>query len=114
LVVDRNGIQANLRTEELTPLEPLAQKFEAFGCVVREADGHDFGSLDAAFGAVPFSAEAPSVVIARTVRGKGVPSLEDRVDRWFCDFKPAEVDALIRELHGRVPAALESAPMLVR
>jgi len=114
LVVDRNGVQANLRTEELTPLEPLAGKFMAFGCAVRDVDGHDFTALDAVFRDAPFADDAPSVVIARTVRGKGLPSLEDRVDRWFCAFTPAEVEELVRELHGRASADLLSAPVAVR
>ncbi|HEX4601271.1 MAG TPA: 1-deoxy-D-xylulose-5-phosphate synthase N-terminal domain-containing protein [Gemmatimonadales bacterium] len=114
LVVDRNGIQANARTEELIPLEPLAAKFEAFGCRVRTVDGHDFGALERVFTGVPFEAEAPSVVIAHTVRGKGLPSLENRVDRWFCDFTAEEVDALVRELHGEASAILESEPLVVR
>ncbi|HVO35647.1 MAG TPA: 1-deoxy-D-xylulose-5-phosphate synthase N-terminal domain-containing protein [Gemmatimonadales bacterium] len=114
LVVDRNGVQANMRTEELTPLEPLAAKFGAFGCLARTVDGHDFTALDAVFRGAPFAADAPSVVIARTVRGKGVPSLEDRVDRWFCAFTAAEVEELVHELHGRSPAELVTAPLAVR
>jgi len=114
LVVDRNGIQANLRTEHLVPLEPLAAKFEAFGCAVRHADGHDFDDLERAFAGVPFAAGAPGVVIARTVRGRGFPSLEDRVDRWFCNFTAAEVEALVRELHGADGAELTTAPLVVR
>jgi transketolase len=114
LVVDRNGIQANLRTEELTPLEPLALKLEAFGCRVRETNGHDFAALEETLGDAPFAADAPSAVIAHTVRGRGVPSLEDRVDRWFCDFTPDEVEALVRELHGEADAELVTAPLAVR
>ncbi|HEX2682245.1 MAG TPA: 1-deoxy-D-xylulose-5-phosphate synthase N-terminal domain-containing protein [Candidatus Dormibacteraeota bacterium] len=114
LVIDRNGIQANARTEELIPLEPLAQKFAAFGCGVRTVDGHDFDALDRVFSGVPFEPDAPSVIIARTVRGRGVPSLEDRVDRWFCNFTSAEVQALIAELHGQAPATIASEPLLVR
>ena len=45
LVVDRNQFQANIRTEELVPLEPLADKFRAFGCRVRRIDGHDFDAI---------------------------------------------------------------------
>ena len=44
LVVDRNHFQANVATEDLIPLEPLAPKFEAFGCEVRRIDGHDFAA----------------------------------------------------------------------
>src|SRR5262249_39708600 len=45
VVVDRNEFQANIRTEELIPLEPLPAKLEAFGWAVRDCDGHDFSSL---------------------------------------------------------------------
>src|ERR1700744_270023 len=51
LVVDRNQFQANIRTEDLIPLEPLEDKFRAFGCEVRRIDGHDFAQLEEAFGA---------------------------------------------------------------
>jgi transketolase len=99
-IVDRNELQANVRTEELIPLEPLHSKFMAFGWEVRECDGHDFTSLEKAFDNLPASGGAaeggwdkagrPTMVIARTVRGKGLPSLERRADRWFVSFKPED------------------------
>ena len=113
-VVDRNGRQANLRTEELVPLEPLPAKFEAFGWACRSVDGHSFPELDDAFALLPVAAGRPTAVIARTLRGKGVPSLEDRADRWFASFTPAEVEALVAELHGGGPAALASEGRVVR
>jgi transketolase len=113
-VVDRNGFQANVETEALVPLEPLAAKFEAFGWSAAEVDGHDFASLDAAFSTLPLWAGRPSVVVARTVRGKGVPSLEGRADRWFARFEDHEVAALIAELHGQSAAELVSPTLVVR
>jgi transketolase len=114
LVIDRNGFQANMRTEELVPLEPLPAKLEAFGCAVTSADGHDFASLERAFRDLPLRAGRPSAVIARTVRGKGLPSLEERADRWFVNFTAEEVEMLLQELHGKSAARLSSAPMVVR
>jgi transketolase len=105
-VIDRNGMQANARTEDLLPLEPLAAKLRAFGWGVRETDGHDFSALDEAFRALPARDGRPTAVVARTVRGRGVPSLEDRVDRWFVRLTEAEVAALTRELHGQGPGRL--------
>ncbi len=113
-VVDRNHFQANAPTEELIPLEPLESKFEAFGCSVARIDGHDFGQMEAAFSRLPFEAGKPSVIIADTVRGKGVPSIEARADRWFCNFTAEEVEALLRELHGRARADLTSETLTVR
>jgi len=55
-----------------------------------------------------------NVIIADTVRGKGLPSIEARADRWFCSFSAAEVDQLLHELHGRVKATIESETLVVR
>jgi transketolase len=114
LVIDRNEFQANIETERLIPLEPLAEKLAAFGLAVRRTDGHSFEALDRSFAAVPAVAGAPTAVIAHTVRGKGLPSLERRADRWFVRFQPDEVEGLLRELHGEAPAALTSHTLMVR
>src|ERR1700722_12050997 len=63
VVVDRNQFQANVRTEELVPLEPLADKFRAFGCEVQRIDGHDFAGLERAF---------EPVIQAHPVAGEGM------------------------------------------
>ncbi len=113
-VVDRNQFQANIRTEELIPLEPLAPKFEAFGARVIRVDGHSFPALDDAFAHLPFASGKPSVIIADTVRGKGLPSIERRADRWFVNFTHGEVESLLRELHGGARAELSSETLVVR
>ena len=113
-IVDRNAFQANIRTEELIPLEPIEKKFEAFGWNARRCDGHDFRALDEAFAGLPIAAGAPSVVICDTVRGKGLPSIEARADRWFVNFTPDEIAQLLEELHGRAQAHLESEALHVR
>lgn len=114
LVVDRNHFQANMRTEDLIPLEPLEDKFRAFGCEVKRLNGHDFEALEHVFSELPFSNEKPSVIIADTVRGKGLPSIEARADRWFCNFSAAEVDDLLKELHGEHETILTSETLIVR
>lgn len=113
-IVDRNQFQANCRTEDLVPIEPIESKFEAFGFGHVRVDGHDFSALDAAFGQLPCEAGRPTAVICDTVRGKGLPSLEGRVDRWFVDFTREEVDQLLAELRGEAAATLTSAPLHVR
>jgi transketolase len=107
ILVDRNQFQANIRTEELVPLEPLGPKFEAFGCSVSRVDGHDLRQLEKAF-AEPAPRGKVKVVIADTVRGKGLPSIEARADRWFCSFTADEVAQLLEELHGNIRASIES------
>jgi transketolase len=113
-VVDRNLFQANVKTEELIPLEPLESKFKSFGCAAITIDGHDFRDMEESFSTLPFIKDAPSVIIADTVRGKGLPSIEARADRWFCNFTYDEVDSLIRELHTLEQAGLTSDALVVR
>jgi transketolase len=114
IVVDRNGFQANAPTEVVLPLEPLAKKLSAFGCRTSWLNGHDFWDMDGTFSLLPFEAGRPSAIIAQTVRGHGVPSLENRADRWFCNFTQAEVAALLLELHGNSRATLTSDVLVVR
>jgi transketolase len=113
-VVDRNKFQANLATEDLIPLEPIAPKFESFGWSATRVNGHDFAQLDRAFSELPLRSGKPTVVIADTVRNKGLPSLEGKPDRWFVRLSPGEVEQLIAELHGSLAQPLTSSPMVVR
>jgi len=114
IIVDRNQFQANIRTEDLIPLEPLADKFEAFGCHVSRIDGHDFDAIDKALKSLPYSNHKINVVIADTVRGKGLPSIEARADRWFCAFTPTEGQQLQNELQTNIKAEIKSETLIVR
>lgn len=114
IIVDRNQFQANVRTEELIPLEPLAPKFEAFGCKVMRIDGHDFNEIEKAFAKLPYGKGQVNVIIADTVRGRGLPSIEARADRWFCAFSVEEVEGLLQELEGNAQAILQSETLIVR
>ncbi len=114
IIVDRNQFQANFQTEDLIPINPLDKKFEAFGCNVKTINGHNFEEMESAFSQFPFEAEKISVVIAETVRGKGLPSIEKRADRWFVNFKDEEIEQLISELHGEAKAQLTSETIIAR
>jgi len=113
-IVDRNEFQANIETEKLVPLEPLEDKLRAFGASAMTVDGHDFASLERAFARLPHARGRATAIVAKTVRGKGLPSIERRADRWFVDFSEAEVEALLRELHGDARADLVSPTLHVR
>jgi transketolase len=116
-IVDRNEFQANVRTEDLLPLEPLDAKFRAFGAHVVTTDGHDFDALERTFASVHegrSERKGPTVVIARTVRGKGIASLERRADRWFVAFTAVEIEDLLAELRGGAEAVLTSETKVVR
>jgi transketolase len=114
VIVDRNEFQANAATEEILPLEPLDAKFRAFNWLTRTTDGHDFAALDDAFARLPIEPGRPTAIVARTVRGKGLPSIERRADRWFVNFSGDEIEMLLRELHGEEQARLTSETLMVR
>ncbi len=81
MIVDRNGIQIDGYTKDVMPLEPLAEKFEAFNFDVQEVDGHNIRSLNDAIGKAQSVYGQPSVIIAHTIASKGVDVFE-RDFRW--------------------------------
>ena len=76
-IVDVNGLQIDGRTADVMPSEPLDAKFAAYGWNVIKADGHDFDSLRAAFAAARAEKDRPSVILAKTFKGKGVSFMEN-------------------------------------
>jgi transketolase len=95
-IVDRNRLQQGARTEDTNRLEPLADKWRAFGWEVIELDGHDHAALWAAFTAAP--AGKPRCVIARTIKGKGVSFMEDRVEWHHKVPTPAQIELALAEV----------------
>lgn len=79
-IVDRNRLQLVGRTEDAMPLEPLALKWEAFGWRVDTVDGHNLGAILMALEAATKVEGKPTVIIANTVKGRGVSFMEDRVE----------------------------------
>ncbi len=77
--VDRNGIQQEGRTEDIMPLEPLMDKWRAFNWHVLSIDGHDFRQILAAIDEAQRTKGRPTVIIARTVKGKGVSFMENKI-----------------------------------
>jgi len=97
-VVDRNGMQITGDTERVCPLEPLAERWRAFGWAVRECSGHDLGALVELLGGAPWQPGRPSVLIAHTTKGAGVPFAAGLVQSHFVK--------LSRRQHTRAMAAL--------
>jgi len=76
VVIDRNGIQSFGATEDTLSLEPLGQKWRAFGWNVLEADGHDVAQLLRCMSQAKSDRLRPTVIIAKTTKGKGVSFME--------------------------------------
>jgi transketolase len=80
-IVDRNNIQIDGYTEDVMPLNPLVDKWESFNWHVQEIDGHNFEAIDTAIAQAKSFFGKPSVIIAHTIPGKGVPNFE-RLPVW--------------------------------
>jgi transketolase len=100
-IVDYNKIQSAGPTAEIQELEPLQNKWEAFGFATVQVDGHDAGKLRESFGKLPFDAMRPTAVICHTVKGKGFPFAEHDPDWHHKSRVPSELG---RQLY----AALDS------
>jgi transketolase len=88
LIIDRNRFQSLGRTEDIVPLEPLKQKWEAFGWKTIEVDGHD---LDEIVEALTEQTEGPVCVIAHTIKGHGVDFMEDKLEWHYRSPNPEQL-----------------------
>jgi transketolase len=99
-VVDRNRLQQGDSTEKTVTLEPLAERWRAFGWGVVEVDGHDVEALTEVFDHLPTVPGRPTCVIARTNKGRGVSFIEDRVEWHHRVPTDEELAAALQELEG--------------
>ncbi|MBC7189432.1 transketolase [Candidatus Aerophobetes bacterium] len=87
-IVDKNGLQIQGDTREVMNMEPLAEKWRAFGWQVREIDGHSFDEIYSALSQIPLKEKFPTVIIANTVKGKGLSFAENIAS--FHQWAPTE------------------------
>ena len=99
-VVDVNGLQIDGKTADVMPSEPLDEKFRAFGWHVLKADGHDLADLDRAFQEAAGLKDAPTVILARTVKGKGVSFMENNAGWHGKAPNDEQFEKAIAELRG--------------
>jgi transketolase len=100
VIVDRNRFQQGAGTEETIRLEPLADKWRAFGWSVVEVDGHDHAALRRCFKDLPLEPGKPACVIANTRKGRGVSFMENRADWHHRVPTTDELRMAIHELTG--------------
>jgi transketolase len=100
VIIDYNKIQSLGRVEEVIDLDPLAEKWAAFGWGTREIDGHDLSALDAALSGLPFTPGRPNCIVANTVKGKGVSFMEDKLVWHYTAPKGDELVKALAEIDG--------------
>jgi transketolase len=96
--VDCNGIQLSGWTRDIMNLEPLTQKWQAFGWHTIDIDGHDFDQILSAFQKAKEIKTKPTVIVARTVKGKGVSFMENNVAFHGKAPTPEEAEKALKEL----------------
>ncbi|MBC7320192.1 transketolase [bacterium] len=99
-ITDRNGLQIDGETESVMPIDPLADKWRAFGWNVLEIDGHNFSQIISAIEKAKESKESPTMIIAHTIKGKGVSFMENVVDFHGKAPSPKEWELASVELGG--------------
>jgi transketolase len=97
-IIDYNKLQALGRTNEILNLEPLVKKWEDFGWKVKEVDGHNFSEIENSLSEIPFEKGKPSLVIAHTVKGKGISSMEDKLESHYKKLSEEDYKAALEEL----------------
>jgi transketolase len=105
--VDRNTLQISGRTVDVMSYEPLGSRWEAFGWRVREINGHDMGQIVGAATSIPFEKAKPSVIIANTVKSKGLSFAEDRANYHYwkaTDEEIVKAEHDIRKIEGDLRA----------
>jgi transketolase len=107
-IIDRNTLQITGRTESVMAMEPLEEKFKAFGYAVRHVDGNDVIELAALFERLPFEPGKPNLVLARTIKGKGISFMDDKVQWHHRTPTEAEYTAALLELEQAEKALEET------
>lgn len=98
VIIDYNKWQATGRSQDVMALEPLATKWEAFGWHTQQIDGHDFEAISKALEVARSETNKPSVIVADTIKGKGVSFMEDDNNWHYRTPNPQELAAALDEL----------------
>lgn len=101
LIVDYNQIQSFGRVSEVLALHPLADKFRSFNWAVEEIDGHNLHQISSSLAAIPPVPGKPTVVLAHTIKGKGVSFMEDLLLWHYKSPSDAQLQMALDELEAR-------------
>jgi transketolase len=104
VILDRNGLETDGSTESIMGIEPIAEKFRAFRYHTLEIDGHEFPQILAAFAEARRTADRPTAIVARTVKGKGVSFMEGQHSWHGKAPNKAEAERALAELGGSLEA----------
>jgi transketolase len=100
VIIDYNKLQSLTSVADTLGLEPLVAKFDAFGWAVKEVDGHDLEQIESLLGSAPWRSGKPSVLIAHTIKGKGVSFMENKVEWHYKSPNAVQLKEAISQIDG--------------
>lgn len=98
-IVDYNKIQSFGSVKEVLDLEPFTDKWHANRWEAAEINGHDFEQIISALRNIPVKSGKPTVIIAHTIKGKGVPSMENKLEWHYKNIKPEDLIKFLEEVY---------------
>jgi len=98
-IIDYNKLQCYGKVKDVLDLEPFADKWRANKWKVIEVDGHDFKKLILALRSIPLQKGRPTVIIAHTIRGKGLPFIENTIEGYYINIKMEDLDKRLAEVY---------------
>jgi transketolase len=99
-IIDCNNLQSLTTVDETLNLNPLVDKFESFGCYVISVDGHNHTALNAAFNDALNILDKPIIIIAKTIKGKGVSYMENQVKWHYSTPSLKELELALNEINN--------------
>ncbi|MBW2989473.1 transketolase [Candidatus Woesearchaeota archaeon] len=99
VILDCNGLQIDGKVEDVKNINPIKKKFEAFNFNTIEIDGHDYGEILSALEKADKAKGKPTMIIANTIKGKGVPYMENKAEWHGKACKPEELEKLCKETY---------------
>lgn len=91
-IIDANGVQSESTTEDILPTAPFENKYRDFGWSVRTIDGHDVQQIYKALSEAPYEVDKPTLIVANTIKGKGIDFAEGSAEYHYWAPTPADAD----------------------
>ena len=99
VIVDKNRIQSLGKTKDVLNMEPFSKKWENAGWNVKEVDGHNFDELIKVFSNISVKNKKPTVVIANTIKGKGLSYMENKVSSHYSLIEKDNLDEVLKSIY---------------
>jgi len=111
-IIDRNQLCIDGRTDEIMAVEPIVERFEAFGWQVQRIDGHDFGQIQSAFAQLaPGGQGRPQLIVADTIKGRGVSWMEENLNWHVGNLVGADYDDAVAQITAGLRPAASPGPV---